>query len=86
MISARFNKYFNMLHTWFAVNRLSLNVSKTNYLIFVNRCVKTHIVVITQLLVVLIDAKLTWEIDISLVKSKLSVETSVVPLCTEPAL
>ena len=33
----------NKPHTWFAVNQLSLNVSKTNYMIFRNRSVKTPI-------------------------------------------
>ena len=70
-----------MLHTWFAVNRLS--VSKTNYMIFGNLNVNTRNplkvnneeiirVDVTTLLGVLIDAKLTWKNHISLVKSKLS--------------
>ena len=33
----------NKLHTWFAVNRLYLNVSKTNYMIFGNCIVMTPI-------------------------------------------
>ena len=38
-----FHKYLSKVHTWFAVNRLSLNVSETNYMIFGNRNVKTPI-------------------------------------------
>ena len=77
------NDELNKLHTWFAVNRLSLNVSKTNYMIFGNRSVKKHIslkvnneeidrVEVTTFVGVLIDAKLTWKNHISLVKFKLS--------------
>ena len=31
------------LRVWFAVNRLSLNISKTNYMFFGNRILKTHV-------------------------------------------
>ena len=55
---------------WFAINRLSLNISKTNYMFFGNRILKTHVsihisnekiskVEFTKLLGVLIDNKLT---------------------------
>ena len=37
------NEELSNLHTWFAVNQLSLSVSKTNYMIFGNRSVKTRI-------------------------------------------
>ena len=60
------------LHVWLAVNRLSLIISKTNFLFFGNRILKTHVsihmikeeiskVEITKLLGVLIDNKLTWK-------------------------
>ena len=71
------------LKNWFAVNMLSLNVSKTNYMLFSNsRCdrdISIHIanveisrVNVTKFLGVLIDDKLTWNEHISLVKSKVS--------------
>ena len=86
VIYARFkNILISYIHGLQKTGYLSMCRKQIN-LIFVNRCVKTYIIVITQLLVVLIYAKLTWEIHISLVKSKLSVETSVVSLCTEPAV
>ena len=31
------NGRLEQLQTWFSVNRLSLNISKTNYMIFCNR-------------------------------------------------
>ena len=71
------------LRVWFAVNRLSLNISKTNYMFFGNRILKTHVsihiskeeiskVEFTIFLGVLIDNKLTWKKHISMIKSKLS--------------
>ena len=54
------------LHAWFAANRLSLNVLKTNHMIFRNCSVKINNeeingVEVTTLLDDLIDAKLTWK-------------------------
>ena len=60
------------LRVWFAVNRLSLNISKTNYMFFGNRILRTHVsihiskeeiskVEFTKCLGVLIDSKLTWK-------------------------
>ena len=60
------------LHVWFAVNRLSLNISKTNCIFFGNRILKTHVsiqirkdeirkVEFTKYLGVLIENKLTWK-------------------------
>ena len=73
----------NKLNVWFSVNRLSLNIAKTNYIIFGNRALKTSLSVrinkvtinrveATNFLGVLIDDKLTWKHHISLLKSKLS--------------
>ena len=70
-------------NVWFSVNRLSLNIAKTNYMIFGNRALKTSLsirinkvtinrVEATNFLCVLIDDKLTWKHHISLLKSKLS--------------
>ena len=71
------------LKEWFAVNMLSLNVSKTNYMVFSNskctRDINIHIsnvkimrVKVTKFLGVLIDEKLTWKEHIGRVKSKVS--------------
>ena len=39
----RTNTELDKLHVWFAVNRLSLNVTKTNYMMFGNRKLNTSI-------------------------------------------
>ena len=77
------NTELDKLNVWFSVNRLSLNIAKTNYMIFGNRALKTFLsirinkvtinrVEATKFLGVLIDDKLTWKHHISLLKSKLS--------------
>ena len=71
------------LKDWFAVNRLSLNINKTNYMIFSNRryvpdvriqiCnVNITRVNVTKFLGVLINDKLTWKEHIELVKTKVA--------------
>ena len=72
------------LHAWFTVNKLSLNISKTNYILFARRrCVADNVsitmgrspisrVKVTKFLGVNIDENLTWKDHISVVKSKLS--------------
>ena len=66
------NGGLEQLRTWFSVNRLSVNVSKTNYMIFGNRritadiCVKINKDKIsrensTKCLGVVIDDKLNWK-------------------------
>ena len=60
------------LQTWFSVNRLSLNISKTNYMSFGNRKITAYICVkinkdkinrvnYTQFLGVVIDEILNWK-------------------------
>ena len=39
------NGGLEQLQTWFSVNKLSLNISKTNYMIFGNRRITAHICV-----------------------------------------
>ena len=76
-------KELDNLRKWFAVNRLSLNVTKTNFMVFGNskhihdlqiEIDKTKIsrVNVTKFLGVLIDEKLNWKDHISSVRSKLS--------------
>ena len=72
------------LHAWFTVNKLSLNISKTNYILFGRRrCIADNVsitmgkspisrVKVTKFLGVNIDENLTWKDHISVVKSKLS--------------
>ena len=37
------NAELDKLNVWFSVNRLSLNITKTNYMIFGNRALKTSL-------------------------------------------
>ena len=71
------------LNEWFAVNKLSLNVSKTKFMLFTNCRREQHVsisinnseidmVYKTKLLGVVIDSKLNWKDHIAMVKSKLS--------------
>ena len=69
------------LNVWFAVNKLSLNVSKTNYIVFGRKRKLDSVLTIhgteiervqvTKFLGVLIDEKLNWSEQIFKVKSKL---------------
>ena len=67
------------LHAWFTVNKLSLNISKTNYILFGRRrCIADNVsitmgkspisrVKVTKFLGVNIDENLTWKDHISVV-------------------
>ena len=76
------NGGLEQLQTWFYVNRLCLNMSKTNYIIFGNRRITAYICVrinkqkinrvyYTQLLGVVIDDKLNWKSHILSIRFKL---------------
>ena len=72
------------LHAWFTLNKLSLNISKTNDILFGrSRCIADNVsitmgkspisrVKVTKFVGVNIDENLTWKDHISVVKSKLS--------------
>jgi len=77
------NGGLEQLQTWFSVNRLTLNISKTNYMIFGNRRITANICVRinkekisrvnnTQFLGVVIDEILNWKSHILSIRSKLS--------------
>ena len=77
------NRELGKLFVWFSVNKLSLNLSKTNYILFRNRsadadlniCINTINVTRVQsskFLGIIIDENLNWKPHIQLVKSKLS--------------
>ena len=79
------SRELDKLHVWLSVNKLSLNVDKTNFILFGNRkhiydvCISMNNsrpiitrVRATKFLGVIIDEKLTWKDHISLVRSKLS--------------
>jgi hypothetical protein len=76
------------LNQWFIVNKLSLNVSKTNFMIFSNRNVagdyrikidgsNIERVFVTKFLGVHIDAKLSWKNHIDSIKTKISKNVSI---------
>ena len=76
------------MYTWFSVNKLSLNIAKTNYIVFgkhkQEQCVALKIndiaierVDATKFLGVVIDQSLNWNNHINLVRSKLAKVASV---------
>ena len=78
------NKELNKLYLWLNINRLSLNIDKTNYLIFhpYNKPMKKHITikinkkainekVYIKYLGVLIDSTLSWKHQISNISKKI---------------
>ena len=77
------------MYKWFCVNKLSLNIAKTNYILFgrythqqdvaiINNNVTIQRVQATKFLGVLIDESLNWKNHINMVKSKLSKVASVI--------
>ena len=85
------NSELNNLSTWFAANRLSLNLSKTNFMVFKPRQKKQlfefHVsideqpipsVSETMFLGVFIDDNLSWKPHISLLASKLSKSIGII--------
>ena len=75
------------LDVWFKVNKLSLNVVKTNFMVFGNRKnEKCHIYIndveleevkSAKFLGVIIDNKLTWNMQIKNVQSKIAKSISI---------
>ena len=76
------------LCTWFQVNKLSLNTSKTNFMVFTNKsCDDTyHVcmnglllsrVFVTKFLGVHMDSKLDWNYHINIVRNKIAKKVSV---------
>ena len=77
------NQELRKLAEWFRTNQLSLNISKTNFMIFSNNNIGTQCdikindlqlerVTSTKFLGVVIDEKLSWKDHISFVNSKIS--------------
>ena len=76
------------LNKWFAVNKLSLNVEKTNFIEFMNHKVKDEFIIKigdkmiqrvfkTKFLGVIIDDKLNWKEHIKYISAKLSKTTAI---------
>ena len=77
------NKTLKNLDIWLSLNKLTINLSKTNYLIFNNNKAKLSIIlnniVIIQknsikLLGVIIDSNMNWKLHTNMVKSKLNMD------------
>ena len=79
------NKELHKLYLWLNVNRLSLNIDKTNYIIFhtYNKPMKEHITIkinkkaikekeFIKYLGVFIDSTLSWKHQISNISKKIS--------------
>ena len=77
------------LNIWFRVNKLSLNISKTNFIIFGNRKhtdqanitinkINIERVYVTKFLGVLIDHKLNWKAHIDNICSKIARNISII--------
>ena len=89
ILSNRINSELSKLNTWFKANKLSLNVKKTNFMLFTNRLRKSNInisinntainmVQSTKFLGVIIDSKLNWKEHIDVIKKKLSKCTGII--------
>ena len=76
------------LHSWFQVNKLFLNISKTNFMIFGNKqcednhvvsinCMNINIVYVTKFLEVHIDSHLNGCEHINHIKSNISKNVSI---------
>ena len=77
------------INLWFAVNKLSLNLSKTNFILFGNRKhnediditinnVKIDRVYVTKFLGVLIDSNLNWKEHIDSINNKISKSIAII--------
>ena len=83
------NRELAKLCKWFAVNKLSLNLSKTSYMLFRNRPPdvdfnvfieheRINRVRVTKFLGIYIDDKLNWKYHINTVRSKLSKVAAII--------
>ena len=82
-LQVKLNQELSKLFVWFSVNRLSLNLGKTNHILFRNRSPGIELYICinyinvprvqsTKFLGITIDENLNWKTHIQLFKSKLS--------------
>ena len=71
MLSKAISQELNKLHKWLAVNKLSLNINKTNYMGFGKGRVASDIAIAINQNIIIIDDKLSWIAHIQSVKSNL---------------
>ena len=83
VIECEFNKELADISTWLKVNKLSLNIKKTHYMIFTRKKLShpldlridnqnVHVTKTSKFLGVYIDDKLNWKTDISYVAGKVA--------------
>ena len=88
-IKIQFNEKLKTISLWFQTNLLSLNVSKTSYIVFTNRVVSSNIdlfiddvkidrVFETKFLGVVITHRLSWKPHIAIVCSKMSKNIGII--------
>ena len=81
-ISKTLSKQLDKLNSWFAVNTLSLNVSKTNYMIFGNKKIDKYTNICVRINGLSIDrvynTKLNWKEHITMIQSKISKTTAII--------
>lgn len=76
-------KELKTLNVWFAINKLSLNISKTHFMNFTNSTIKSDLniyinnvgidrVQVTKFLGVVIDEKLNWKEHVSYISKKIN--------------
>lgn len=94
LLCSEISKELNKLYIWFNVNKLSLNIAKTNFMIFSNKSrfdnvsisinnVPIERVECTKFLGVLIDNKLSWKPHINKVASTLSKSLAILYRCNK---
>ena len=82
------SRELNILHIWFQVNKLSLNVAKTNFMIFGNKRFEENYMIsingmninrvyVTKFIGVHIDSKLNWNEHICVIKTKVAKNVSI---------
>ena len=82
------SKELNKLHVWFQVNKLSLNISKTNYMLFSNKMIESvpkisinnediEHVYSSKFLGVQVDCKFSWKCHVQYIRSKLAKNAGV---------
>ena len=82
------------LDSWFAINKLSLNITKTNFMLFGKRLLNTDIVIrirnviiekvrVAKFLGVHIAELLNWNYHIKYVKSKLAKSSAILYRCSQ---
>ena len=82
------------LDSWFAINKLSLNITKTNFMLFGKRLLNTDIVIrirnviiervrVAKFIGVHIDELLNWNCHIKYVKSRLAKSSAILYRCSQ---